>query len=213
METKTNKRMAHTAILQLFAAILYLSLWACSSEPKLRHLAPDALILAFGDSLTYGTGAAPTENYPAVLEKLIGRHVINAGVPGETTAEGAARLQLLLEQEKPSLLILCHGGNDLLRHFDQKETKRNLGTMVQLAKGRQIAVVLIAVPAPGIFLKPPAFYEDLADEQGILLDKESLKTILSDGTRKSDYIHPNADGYRMLAESIRALLKKNGALD
>lgn len=194
-------------------AMICFGLWACASEPKLPRLSSDALILAFGDSLTYGTGAAPVQSYPAVLETLIGRRVINAGVPGEVTAEGLARLPELLKRERPDLLILCHGGNDLLRRFDQEQTKRNLEAMIKMAKDRHIAVILIAVPAPGLMLKPPALYEEIADDQKLPLEDEILETILSDGTLKADYIHPNASGYRLLAESISALLKKSGALE
>lgn len=200
-------------IFLFFALLVGIGLWACTAEPKLPRLADDAVILAFGDSLTYGTGASTTESYPAVLEKMVGRRVINGGVPGEVTAEGVARLPELLEQEKPALLILCHGGNDLLRRLDRKQTKSNLEKMIRLAKDRQVSVVLIAVPAPGIFLKPPPLYEDVSAEQGVPLEEETLKTILSDGTLKSDYIHPNAAGYRFLAESIRTLLKQRGALE
>jgi lysophospholipase L1-like esterase len=213
MKTKLPSRIIYLLSLWLAAANVCLGLWACTTEPKLPRLADNTVILAFGDSLTYGTGASPTESYPAVLENLIRRQVINAGVPGEVTAEGVARLRDLLEREKPDLLILCHGGNDLLRRFDQKQTKKNLGEMIRLAKNRQVSVILIAVPAPGIFLKAPSLYEDVAEEQGIPLEAEILETILSDGTLKSDYIHPNAAGYKLFAESIQSLLKKRGAVD
>jgi len=178
----------------------------------LSRLSSDAVILAFGDSITYGTGAAAPQSYPAVLETLTRRRVINAGVPGEVSAEALARLPDVLAQEKPDLLILCHGGNDLLRRLDLQQTKRNLEAMIKTAKEKNIAVVLIAVPAPGIFLKPPALYEEIADDQRIPLEENILETILSDGTLKADYIHPNAAGYSMMAEAIRDLLQKSDAL-
>lgn len=64
--------------------------------------------------MTFGTGAAPEESYLAVLERLVGRRVVNEGVPGEITDEGLERLPEVLKREKPTLLILCHGANDLL---------------------------------------------------------------------------------------------------
>jgi len=200
-------------ILQLFVILAGFCLLACTPEPKLSRLADDAVILAFGDSLTYGTGALPGESYPAVLEQLTGRHVINAGVPGEISGEGLTRLQALLEQDKPGLLVLCHGGNDLLRHLDREQIRKNLKEMISAAGKHRVPVVLVAVPAPGIFLKPPRFYEEIASDMKIPLEDEILETILTDDTLKSDAIHPNAAGYRRLAEAVRSLLQKSGALE
>ncbi len=185
---------------------------ACAPEPKLPSLADDATILAFGDSLTYGTGALPRESFPAVLEKLTGRRVINAGVPGEVSRDGFARLQKILIREKPDLLILCHGGNDFLRRIDQNQTRKNLEAMIGLAKEHQIAVLLIAVPMPGIYLKPPPLYEEMANEHGLPLEHKILEIILGNAALKSDHVHPNAAGYKMLAEALLSLLKRSGAL-
>jgi len=205
-------RMHLLRIFQLFFILAGFCLLACTPEPKLSRLAGDAEILAFGDSLTYGTGALPGESYPAVLEELTGRHVINAGVPGEVSGEGLPRLQALLEREKPDLLVLCHGGNDLLRRSDREQIRQNLKEMISAAGKRGVSVVLIAVPAPGIFLKPPRLYEEIASDMKIPLEDEILKTILADDTLKSDAIHPNAAGYRRLAEAVLSLLQKSGAL-
>lgn len=188
-------------------------LMACSSGAKSPRLASDAVILAFGDSLTFGTGATLTESYPAILERLVGRRVVNSGVPGEVTGEGLSRLPEVLEREKPALLILCHGGNDLLRRLDQQQIANNLRTMIRLARERGVAVVIIAVPSPGIALSPPPFYREIAAEMKIPFEENALTMVLSDGFLKSDYIHPNAAGYHRLAESIAALLKKSGAVE
>lgn len=188
-------------------------LWACSSAARLPPLPGGAVILAFGDSLTFGTGAAPAESYPAVLERLVGRRVVNAGVPGETAGQGLSRLPELLAREKPALLILCHGGNDLIRRMNQQETANHLRAMVRLAKERGVAVLLLAVPSLGLSLSPPRFYREVADEADLPIEEEALPLILADGSLKSDFIHPNAAGYRRLAESVAALLKKCGAVE
>jgi lysophospholipase L1-like esterase len=85
--------------------------------------------------------------------------------------------------------------------------------MILLARERGIAVVVIAVPAPGLSLSPPQFYREIATEMSLPVEEEALTTVLSDGSLKSDYIHPNAPGYRRLAESIAALLKKSGTVE
>lgn len=197
----------------LLAIITSAFLTACSSGVKLPRLASDAVILAFGDSLTFGTGASPAESYPAILERLVGRRVVNSGVPGEVTGEGLSRLPEVLEREKPALMILCHGGNDMLRRLDRKQTANNLRAMIRSARERGVAVVIIAVPSPGLSLSPPLLYRETAMEMGLPIEEEVLTTLLSDGSLRSDYIYPNAAGYRRLAESIAVVLKKSGAVE
>jgi acyl-CoA thioesterase-1 len=208
-----NSKRHNAFIFLLMAIILGIVLSACSPTPKLPRLADDAVVVAFGDSITFGTGAGEQESYPAVLEKLIRRRVVNAGVPGEVTASGLSRLPEILEREKPALLILCHGGNDQLRRLSNQQTADNIRQMIRLAKQRGAAIVLIAVPSPGIFVSPAPFYLDIAKELKIPLEEKTLSKVLADGSLKSDYIHPNAAGYRHLAEALTTLLKKSGAID
>lgn len=185
---------------------------ACSNVPQLPKLAADATILAFGDSLTFGTGAGDTESYPAVLALLTGRKVINAGIPGEVSGDGGRRLPEVLERERPALLILCHGGNDLLARQSHQVIADNLRAMLRVAREHGVPVLLIAVPSPDLSFKPPSLYEDLARELKVPIERKALPHILARGSLKSDHIHPNAAGYRLLAESVAGLLKKSGAL-
>jgi lysophospholipase L1-like esterase len=196
----------------LLPAVGLCLLLSCRATEKLPPLAADGVILAFGDSITFGTGAPSGESYPAVLERLTGRRVVNAGVPGEVTAEGLQRLPEFLEREHPALLILCHGGNDLLRRLDRAATTENLRSMVRLAREKGVAVVLVAVPNPDLGLTPPEFYRQVAAEFGIPCESKALPRILGKGSLKSDYIHPNAAGYRELAGALVKLLEKSGAL-
>lgn len=179
---------------------------------KLPKLPADAAVLAFGDSLTFGTGAQPETSYPTVLEKLIGRKVWSAGVPGEVSAAGLARLPAALDQYQPRLLILCHGGNDFLRKLGDAQAAENLRAMIRIARQRGIDVVLVAVPKPGLFPSPPDFYAEIAQEFRLPYEDAALKSILRDNELKSDLAHPNARGYARLAEAVAALLKKSGAV-
>jgi acyl-CoA thioesterase-1 len=191
----------------------FLLLAACSGgPPQVPALAPGATILAFGDSLTFGTGAAPMEAYPAVLAELTGCTVINGGVPGEVTAAGVKRLPALLDEYRPSLVVLLHGGNDILQRRSATTLADNLRTMAETARDRGAAVVLLGVPQFGLLFRPPDLYADLAKELSLPYDGESLAEIERDPSLKSDPIHPNAAGYRKLAERIYALLHTSGAV-
>ena len=192
--------------------VIPLLLFGCNKTPQLPQLATDATILAFGDSLTAGTGAADTESYPAVLSRLTGRKVINAGVPGEVSTMGVQRLPELLERERPGLLILCHGGNDLLGRQNHQAIADNLRAMLRIARERGVPVLLVAVPSPDLSLTPPSLYAEVAREFKVPLEGKILRQVLGKSSLKSDYIHPNAAGYKLMAEAVVKLLKKSGAL-
>jgi acyl-CoA thioesterase-1 len=203
-------REARRAVIFLVGALL---LAACGSDvPKLPRLGANDVILAFGDSLTYGTGAAEAESYPVVLSQLIGRPVVAAGVPGEQTAGGLERLPEVLDEVQPRILLLCLGGNDMLRGVAPSVAEANLRAMVQLARQRGIAVVLIAVPQPRLFSGNAPFYEAIARDHGIPLEASVLQSLMYDNEYKADPIHPNAKGYRKMAEAIAELLRDAGAV-
>ena len=205
----------NAALLRSLVVALSLSaLAACSdAPPPLPRLGADDVVLAFGDSITYGTGARPEESYPEVLAQLIGRRVAGAGVPGEVTANGLQRLPEVLDEVKPKIMLLCLGGNDMLRKVEPLAIEANLRTMVRIARDRGIAVVLIAVPKPALFGGNAAFYQTIATENDLPLESKILKDILFDNEFKADPLHPNAKGYRRLAEAIAALLRRTGAVN
>jgi acyl-CoA thioesterase-1 len=184
----------------------------CSDEAVLSKMPADAVILAFGDSLTHGNGAKPEESYPAVLAELSGRQVINAGNSGEESAAGLARLPALLDLHRPKLMILCHGGNDFLRKKDMGKLETNIRAMISLAKSKDIEVILLGVPKPGLFLSSAEVYEKIADSEGIVFVEDLVADVLGDNSLKSDTVHPNKAGYRIMAENIYETLKEAGAL-
>lgn len=196
----------------LGAALLSFAFLAgCGKGPQVSPLGSNDVVLAFGDSLTFGIGAAPTESYPAQLQSRIGRKVVNAGVPGEVSADGLQRLPEVLEEVNPKLLILCHGGNDFLRKLSEATAASNIRAMIKMARDKGIGVVLISTPRPGLSLAPPDFYAAIAKEFSIPFNDDAIKSIMRDNDLKSDLVHPNAKGYAQIAESIAKLLKKAGA--
>lgn len=195
--------------------VLFWCVSACqqSTPAVYEKLTQGAVILAFGDSLTYGIGASKNVNYPSILSTISHHKVINAGVSGEITRNGLNRLPVLLNKYHPELLILIHGGNDMLRNIPRQQTANNLKKMISEAKRRNIKVVMLGVPAPRFFLLSSAeIYQKIAEEQNIPIDLETLPKILGNNSLKSDTIHPNNEGYKLMADNILSLLVSAGAL-
>jgi len=202
-------RLART----LVACVFFVPLFACGSDqPNLSPLAAGAKILAFGDSLTKGTGGSGEQSYPAVLSRLSGRDVVNAGIPGELSGDGLKRLPQILAATRPQLMILCHGGNDLLRKKNLDVAADNIKSMIALARAQNVEVLLIGVPRPWLLLGTAHIYSDIAKAADIPAELNILAEILSDRSLKSDPIHPNEKGYQRMAESILTVLKDTGAL-
>jgi len=196
----------------IIAAIVILALLSLTkNKANTMALSNHDSILAFGDSLTYGFGANPNESYPARLTLLSGHSIINGGVNGDTSTEGLRRLAPYLENKSVKLMILCFGGNDILQKKSMSQLKQNLKTMIQMAKAKNIEVLLLSVPNFSLFgLSPLDLYEEVADEENIPLLSGVLANILSQPSLKNDQIHPNASGYKKMAELIYESFKKNG---
>ena len=199
-------------IRQLLICCLLISSTSCDNSPEIPRLESDAVILAFGDSLTRGKGAKDTESYPAVLEKLINRQVINAGISGELSEDGLKRITGVLEKYSPDLLILCHGGNDILRKKDLNEMGDNVREMIRLAADRKIPIILLGVPRPGLFLSSAKIYSEIADTTDVVFDEDVVPDVLGDKSLKSDVAHPNSNGYKKIAEAIYSILRESGAI-
>jgi lysophospholipase L1-like esterase len=198
-----------------FAALIFvccLGVSGCERSPKLEPLNKDAVILAFGDSLTSGKGAHKQQAYPARLQSLISRTVINAGVTGEVSLSGLRRLPNLLKQYQPDLIIICHGGNDILRQSNLQLTRNHIQQMIDLSLSHGTQVVLVGVPEFGLFLSSAAFYAELAEDNRLPIENTVLSDVLKKAAYKSDQIHPNAEGYAVIAERLAELLEDSDAI-
>lgn len=206
-----NYRMPLKSII---ISVLILCVLSCSSDkPALAPLNNDSVIVAFGDSLTYGTGVnRNSQSYPAVLSKVTGLNIINEGIPGEVSEYGLERLADVLAETSPNLVILCHGGNDIIRKLGKAQLKQNLEQMIMLIQAEGADVMLIGVPNFNLMLNVPELYPELATAYNIPIDLNILTKIERSPKLKSDQIHPNAQGYSLMAESIRELLQVSGAI-
>jgi acyl-CoA thioesterase-1 len=173
-------------------------------------------IVVLGDSLTAGLGLPESEAYPALLQKKMDAEgyqfqIVNAGVSGDTTAGGLRRLDWALEGDA-KILIVALGGNDALRGLSIDDMRRNLSTIIERAQKRGVSVLLAGMEAPPNYgqdytVKFRQVYRDLARTHNVtfvpfLLDGVAGQARLNQG----DGIHPNAEGARLIAETIwRAL--------
>ena len=171
-----------------------LALAACGKRRnRAQALLKGSTVLALGDSLTYGYGAAPAAAYPVQLATLTGWKVINGGVSGDTTADALARLSGLPEST----------------------TRANIGKIIQTVQAANIPAVLVAIPhftVGALFgkLSDHPLYQEIAEQYRIPLLSGAWSEILGDKDLKSDQSHANAEGYRKFAELLKAFLEEQG---
>lgn len=208
--------MRRRALLGAAAATALLGSCGKRRSARVQPLPAGSVVLALGDSITFGTGAEPEAAYPAQLAQLTGWHVVNAGVPGDTSAQALARLPGLLAEHKPALVIASIGGNDFLRRLPEADTEVNLRRIAALAREAGAQVLLVAVPRPtlaaaaGAGLSDHPLYDRVAAELALPLHAGGWAHVLGNEQLKSDQIHANAAGYRAFAEGLATSLRATG---
>jgi acyl-CoA thioesterase-1 len=187
-----------------FALGAALQLAGCAGEtPKVTR---DGPIVAFGDSLVYGTGSSGG-GFVRMLEQQLGRPIENLGVPGDTTADGLARLDEALDHD-PSVVILLLGGNDFLRQVPQDETFANLGTMIERLQADGAAVLLVGVRGGLLRDHFAARFEELAKRHGTAYVHDVLDDTLGVNGYMADQVHPNDRGYAVIADRVQPVLAR-----
>jgi acyl-CoA thioesterase I len=191
------KMGAMALVIALIAYIGYHQLFPSAPVKNSRPAGEN--IICFGDSLTYGTGASQGMDYPSQLSRLIGRPVINAGIPGDTTATALARLDRDVLGLSPRIVLITLGGNDMKNRQDRDAAFRNLKTIITSIQGRGALVIVGGLDIPIWGRGFEEGYRKAADETGAILIPDILKGLLGNPEKMSDAIHPNDAGYGIMA--------------
>ncbi len=178
-------------------------------------VAEPVTLLAFGDSLTQGFGLSPEDGFVAQMQAWLGDHgaavtMMNAGVSGDTTAGGAARIAWSLTDEVDAVIVAL-GGNDFLRGLPPEAVRANLDAILAEIGSRGLPVLLVGMQAPGNFGAEykaafDAIYPDLAEAHGAALFPDFLQGLadLDDPALvvrdylQGDAVHPNAAGVALI---------------
>lgn len=201
--------------------LLFLSLTACAqSTPGDRmSIAPTPTpILVFGDSLSAGLRVDQNQRWSVLMEQRLkeegvlraNQSVANFSVSGETSAGGLQRLEAILDETQPVVLVLQLGANDALRRQSMQALHTNLSKMIEMAIARNIRVVLVGVEPPILFSFASTsrftdVYEDLAKQYDVILVPD-LFDKLSSKNMQEDRLHPNTSGQSLMMETMHPSL-------
>jgi lysophospholipase L1-like esterase len=174
---------------------------------RIRNERPgDGAIVCFGDSLTAGFGAEPGRSYPDVLHELLGREVVNRGRNGDTAGEALARLDDVLAL-RPKVVVVTLGGNDMLQRLPVPQTVAAMDHIFDSLLDTGALVAFVAIDPPLASTARMDAIRTLCRERGILWIGDAMSGLWQDRARMSDQIHPNAAGYRVMAERVAAALR------
>ncbi|MDB5260107.1 MAG: lipolytic enzyme family [Candidatus Nomurabacteria bacterium] len=193
-------------IIAIIGAILLVREKKVSSPASL--VTSTSTVVAFGDSLVYGTGSTSGNDFVSVLGKMLNHDIVNMGVPGDTTAEGLGRIDQLIKQ-KPDLVLVLLGGNDALGNIPKEQTFSNLGKIIDRLQANNIKIVLLGIQGGLFNIADPyeAEFKKLAEDKKVILVPNVLEGIFGSNELMSDPVHPNDAGYKKIAEKVYSYLK------
>lgn len=170
------------------------------STPEITNAIPKGEnIICFGDSLTAGTGATEGMDYPAQLAKIIGRPVINAGIPGDTTSQALDRLEADVLSRSPRMVLITIGGNDMKNGISKNKARTNLVEIITRIQNRGALVVIGGIDVPFFGRGFQKVYQEVGQKYGVVLITNIYKGIMGKPNLMSDQIHPNNEGYSIMA--------------
>jgi len=199
-----RKKAIHFLLIFLFISplIAFGVLSGCSPK-KIKNIdSTGTSIVCFGDSITFGYGVPSEESYPAALAKMVDIPVINEGVDGDTTPKAILRLEKAVLSRNPKLVIVELGGNDFLRKISEKETIKNVNEIIDRIQAKGAMVALADISSGMLLKKYRKIYREIAHKKGAIFIPNILSGIITNPSLKSDFLHPNHAGYKIVARRI-----------
>ncbi len=199
--------MRKNKLLVIGCGLLILGLAGCAGQNIKNVDSKGTNIVCYGDSITFGYGADAGQDYPSWLAKKIAFTVINAGVDGDNSAEGLARINADVLGKGPLLVIIEFGGNDFLGGIPLEATVNNIKEMVDKIQAKGAMAAIVDISAGMLFRNYRRQFSKIAREKGAIFIPDVLSGIITNAGLKSDFFHPNDKGYDLIAERIyRAIL-------
>lgn len=185
----------------------FITLHGCAKREITNIDSKGTNIICFGDSITFGYGTEPGLDYPSALAKMLDIPVANSGIDGDTSTEALRRLKSDVLERDPLLVIVEFGGNDFLRKIPRETTLSNMKKIIDAVHSRG-AMVAVTDISTGIIMREYRLdFQKLAKEKGAIFIPGALSGIITNPRLKSDFIHPNADGYSVIAQRVyRAII-------
>ena len=172
---------------------------------------PGDLVLAIGDSLVSGAGVRPKENFPALLEEFTPARVFNQGRKGETSSELMRRFESRVKERTYRYVLICTGGNDILRDQSMTVLGQNLKDMIAIARRYKSFPVLIAVPDPKTRIDKPIYMQVARETRTPIISGIASK--MTESHFQSDRAHPNREGYKLITGEIMTFFRARPATE
>lgn len=236
MATKQNKPLYNVPYVRILAFIFVMAVYSCNDKQTInKEVAIQTpatavndekkndhkIILFFGNSLTAGYGLEENQSFPSLIQQKLDSlqlnyKTVNAGLSGETTADGQNRIDWVLKQPM-DIFVLELGANDMLRGLDLSETEKNLATIIKKVRDKHpsIPIVLTGMKAPpnlglAYTQKFSNIFPQLAKTYNTSIVPFLLEGVAGQPKLNlADRIHPNAEGAKILAQNVWDVLQKH----
>ncbi|MBN2830702.1 MAG: arylesterase [Candidatus Omnitrophica bacterium] len=193
-------RIKFFLVISLYFVLISLS--ACAKQEIKNTGSSGENIICFGDSITFGYGVNPGEDYPSILSKMVKMPVVNAGADGDTSISAFKRIKEDVLDKRPFLVLIEFCGNDFLKDVPQQSTVNNIRKMIIEIQSQGAITAIVDVSA-GFFLRDYRIkLSKIARETGSIFVPAALSGIITNPSMKSDFMHPNPEGYKIIAQRV-----------